>query len=118
VRETDKLSDTVLNTSAGLATVLAFAAVLGSLASAFALAGVFSFAAVIAGLASPLAFTLVLAFASVFAFVGIGKIVDGGTCYTGNARSIRPHCDGSGQEASNCCSGDDGFGWFHDVTLF
>jgi hypothetical protein len=110
-----ELNCAVLDTSAGrLAAVFPFAtAVRRGLATALALAGVFAFAAVIAGLATALTLTIVLTFAAVFALIGVGEIVDGRAGCTRDARSIRPHCQRSCQESSDCCSGDDCFGWFH-----
>jgi hypothetical protein len=62
---------TLLSAFAGLAAVLAFAAVFGSFATALAFARVLSFAAVVPGFAATLALTIVLTFAPVFTFVSI-----------------------------------------------
>jgi hypothetical protein len=110
-----ELHSTVLDTSAGrLAAVFAFAtAVGGGLATALALAGILAFATVIAGLATALTLTIVLTLAAVLALIGVGESVDGSTCCTGDARGVRPHSQGTGQEPSDCCSCDDRFRWFH-----
>src|ERR1700731_4695863 len=74
--------------------------------------------AVVSGLTSTLAFAIVLALTRVFSCVGIDKIVNGRACYIGGARGIRPHCNGTGEEPGNCCSGDHRFRWFHDTISF
>jgi hypothetical protein len=107
-----------LNTLAGFTSILPLTAAICSLATALAFTGVLAFAAVVSGLTSTLAFAIVLALTRVFSCVGIDKIVNGRACYIGGARGIRPHCNGTGEEPGNCCSGDHRFRWFHDTISF
>jgi hypothetical protein len=107
-----------LNALAGLAAVLAFTAVVGCLATALTFAGILSLAAVVSGLAAALTLTIVLTFARVFPCIGIDQIVNGSARYTGGARGIGPHSEGTGQKPSNCRSGDDRSRWFHCVIFF
>jgi hypothetical protein len=99
-----------LDAHAGLAAVLAFAAAaIGGLTTALTFAGVLSLTAIVSGLATALTLTVVLTFASMFSCIGIDEIVDGSTGCAGDARCIRPHSDGTGEEPGNCRSRDDRF---------
>jgi hypothetical protein len=107
-----------LNAFAGFASILALTAAICSLATALTFARVLAFAAVVSGLTSALALTIVLAFTRVFSCVGIDEIVNGSACYVGSARSIRAHCNGTGEEPGNGRSSDNRFRWFHGTISF